>query len=274
LVLLLTGVRAVLPADGSGGLGVFVDSQLFAHGRDVTLSSAPVGVVSANLLWGSSDERTPGLMFGLRSFGALARRGAPWRASSADTLETTARLRVPLWSGSAVAEAGLRVSVFIGAIGDQGLVPGTVGIQPSFRLRATSSPLVPAFTGLVDLTPDQVGWRSGLVWTHSGEVGGLVLDGYIGAFRPHNFARQKSGSFLEEVFAGRVLEAIGTLVPSDVLLSVRGLLPLADAVRLESAASILLVTLRAQNPQQLVPAFRLGMRIGPMESVPDYRPGE
>lgn len=269
----LRGPAAHAEPGPAAAVSAGLHSQLLLHGRDVSLASAPVAVFTGHLASRGPELLLPGVFAELQAFGAVLRRGQPWQAASADTVLVRIGGELPLSRARLLVRAGTDALVYAGAWRNGGYRSGVAVLQPFAELslwRRAWSPLVSA---LLDLTPDQVGWRSGLELFPGASLGGLRWEGYIGAFRPHNYARQNSGSFLEELFAGRLLESIGTLIPSDLLLGLRTLVPLGPRLLLEPSGQLLLVFLRAQNPQQIVPVLSLRLYAGSPYAIPRFRPG-
>lgn len=237
-----------------------VSGSIWSHylwrGRDITLASAPVTVAQARLVVEGAPSVSAMRLAGAveaRVLAAIARRGAPWEAAAADTVQLAAGGVAAIRDGRLGLELGATLSMYAGAWRAAGAAPGVIGLEPYGAISFPSVPGRPRFSGVADLTPDQIGWRSGFEWFPSFDVAWGTIDGYVGIFRPHNYFKQKSRS---------VFEGLVSLIPSDLTVGARTLLQLAPTLTLEPAAELLLVLNRPQNPAQIVPAASLALHYG------------
>lgn len=248
-------------------------SQYLWRGRDYTLASAPVSVARARVEVASRSGIDLSGSAEARVLAAVARRGAPWEAAAADTVQLAAGGAALVRDGRIAFELGATVSVYAGAWRAGGAAPGVIGLEPYGAVSFPSVAGRPRFSGVVDLTPDQIGWRSGFEWFPAFDVGWGTLDGYVGVFRPHNYFKQKSRSFLGELLRGQPLTALVSLIPSDLTVGIRTLLAVTPALTLEPAAELLLVLNRPQNPAQIVPAAAVAVHYGRPEAIPRVHDG-
>jgi hypothetical protein len=244
-------------------------TQYLWRGRDYTLADAPVAVMSARAVW---DASVLAAHVRLRTINAIARRGSPWEAAAADTvqLESGISARVPP-GGVLEASVGLNVSFYYGPLRAMGPSYGIVGVEPRLAIAAPYLWGSPQLSAVMDVTPDQVGWRSGLEWFPEFAVPWGSIRGYAGAFRPHNYMKQKSRSFLGELVRGRALTALVSLIPSDVTIGAATLITIAPGLAVEPQAELLLVLNRPQNPAHVVPAAAVTVHYGALSAVPRSR---
>ena len=285
-VLLLCSVSAIAQTgeeiNPSGGISATVYSQYLWHGRDYTFADAPVVVVTARGRYllpapvGWIDD--PKVNARLTNISPILRRGDPHQTALADTIRATGSTSAvffgtrsdPGWMG---IQVGLDVSLFYGAAIAQGAGYGTLRFEPFVSVALPRVYGAPRWSAVVDLTPDQVGWRGGLEWFPSFDVPWGTVNGYVGAFRPHNYLKQKSDSFFGRLLGGELGLALVALIPSDLTVGAASLIPLTSTIHLQPELELLIVPNRAQNPHQVVPAASLTIFYGPPSVAPQVHEG-
>ncbi|MFW5690160.1 MAG: hypothetical protein ACOC1U_11370 [Spirochaetota bacterium] len=259
-------------------VSVGIASQYLWRGRDFTFAAAPVAVTGSRVQLGPDGASSgvpalpePGFTAALefRTINAIVRRDEPWEAAAADTAQLGvsggARLLDEGWLGVGL---GVNVSFYYGALLAAGPAPGMIGIEPYLSIGLPALYGSPRLSAVGDLTPDQFGVRSGIEWFPEFETGSGGVQGYVGVFRPHNYFKQKSRSFLGELLRGQYLTALVSLIPSDLTLGASTFFELASGIYLEPELELMLVLNRPQNAAQIVPAATATFHYGAPEALP------
>jgi hypothetical protein len=205
---------------------------------------------------------------------AIARRSSPWEAASADTLRLSTGAQSAFFEGGWLGvEVGASISWFYGAMLASGASYGTIMIEPHVALGLPTLYGRPQWTAVIDLTPDQVGWRGGIEWFPEFDVPWGVVEGYLGIFRPHNYLKQSSPPSFGRLFNGGLGLALEALIPSDVTVGAGSLLKLNDEMALYPVVELLVAPSRWQNPKQIVPAASLTFLYGGLGARPAIHEG-
>jgi hypothetical protein len=267
----------------SGGVSTSVYSQYLWRGRDYTLAGAPVALARATGYYSMPEIAAgwitdPSLQAELISLTPIARRDTPFQTALTDTLGVSVASSAAFWNnanqmGQIGIEIGVHMSLFYGALRATGPSYGMLRLEPFFAVNLPTLYGRPRWSAMIDLTPDQVGWRSGLEWFPEFAVPWGTVTGYVGAFRPHNYLKQKSPSFFERLFAGEIVPALGALIPSDLTIGAASLVTLTGSLSIQPEIELMIVPNRAQNPQQFVPAAALTLFYGAAGVAPEVHEG-
>jgi hypothetical protein len=271
---LLPAAEAECLTQLSGIVGSGMYSQYLWRGRDYTLAGAPVSVLKGRVTGVAPVGQGLRFYAELTALNAVARRGTPWQAASADTLRLEGGAESTFFDGGRLGLGlGAATSWFYGAMIATGASYGMVMIEPSVHISLPAVYGRPEWGSIFDLTPDQVGRRGGLEWFPTFAVPWGQIEGYVGLFRPHNYLKQKSYRFLPRLFAGEIGPALATLIPSDITIGAGSLLELGPKTALYPQLELMVVPNRAQNPKQFVPAASLTFFYGRLRSRPQIHDG-
>lgn len=260
-LLAITGVRG--HAQIEGVVSSAIHSQYLQRGRDYTLAGAPMVAIRGRAQAHTSVGQGLRSHVELSALHAIARRGSPWEAGTSDTIRFSAGAESVFFDGGRLGVGlGVEISWFYAAMMAGGATYGTVVIEPHLNIGPATAYGRPQWSAVLDLTPDQVGWRGGIEWFPTFEVPWGEIEGYAGFFRPHNYLKQKSHSFFRPLFAGELGTAVVALIPSDITIGAGTIFKLTPEMALYPEVELLVAPNRSQNPKQIVPAASLTFHYG------------